>query len=99
MSQDANVPARTGLVIAATATVTLAAAVTAGALLGWVGPAREAAPPTGEMPASGVPAANDAPAPGPVLRDDEAAMAQRGRKHHEHGERRRHHGERGHDDD
>jgi hypothetical protein len=99
MSQDAKNPARTGLVVAATAAVTLAAAVTAGALFGWVGPAPEGAPPAAELPASSVPAAHDAPAPAPVVRDDEAATARRTRKHHGRSERRRHHEEREHGDD
>ncbi|NUQ78355.1 MAG: hypothetical protein HUU21_32905, partial [Polyangiaceae bacterium] len=52
MSQEPNPPARKGLAIAAaSAALTLAAGVTLGALLGYIGP-RRSAPPAEPSPAT-----------------------------------------------
>jgi hypothetical protein len=103
MSQEPTVPTRTGVMIAAAATaLTLAAGVTVGSLLGWIGPDRAA--PT-QTPAE-APPSDPAPS-GPVLGEDEVALAaaeRPRREHRERGERHErkrrhhHHEERDHDD-
>lgn len=98
MSQQSTIPTRTGVVIAAAAAaLTLAAGVTVGSLLGWVGPDR-AAPPA--PPAEASP--SDPAPPAPAVADAETTFASRERGHHgrrdRHGRERRHHEER-HDDD
>lgn len=102
MSEERSVPTRTGVVIAAAAAaLTLAAGVTVGSMLGWIGPDR-AAP--ARAPAEAAPSD---PAPiAPAIADDEVTVAARGRRAREHHERhergerkgRHHHEERGHDD-
>ncbi len=95
MSQEAKVPARIGFVIAvASAALTLAAGVTVGSLLGWVGPDRGAPAET--------PAPSEAPTSTPAVADGEITFASRERPRRERGEhherKRRHHEEHGHDD-
>jgi pyruvate/2-oxoglutarate dehydrogenase complex dihydrolipoamide acyltransferase (E2) component len=105
MSQESTITARTGLAFAAAvAALTLAAGVTAGSLLGWIGPGRggtpaDAAPPEA-APAEAAPPAGAATAKPavPVFRDEETATARRQRRHHGRHEGRREHRERDHDD-
>ncbi|MFT3771744.1 MAG: hypothetical protein QM820_40565 [Minicystis sp.] len=97
MSQQSTMPTRTGaMIVAATAAITLAAGVTVGSLLGWVGPDR-AAP--AQAPAEAAP--SEAPTSTPAIADGDVTFASRERPRRERGEhheRKRSHHE-GHDHD
>ena len=101
MSQESTVNVRSGVVIAvAAAALTLAAGVTVGSMLGWVGPSR-AAPADSPANAPAEAAPNDPAPSAPAIADDATTFARSDSDHERrphHGRRRSHRKEHDHDD-